>query len=95
MIAAMATETQPRRKNVGLPGDGGRWAAREHGRSETLDLDAAAGGGRCPHSGVVGYLPDPVFPGQAGLGPGQWRCCECGRVFESFDDWLDAMDGAV
>jgi hypothetical protein len=57
---------------------------------------AARKAGRCVHGGAVGYLPDPVYPEQVGLKPGQLRCTDgCGAVFASDEDWLAAIDQAV
>jgi hypothetical protein len=59
-------------------------------------LHAARKAGRCVHAGAVGYLPDPVYPEQVGLKPGQLRCTDgCGQVFASDEDWLAAMDAAI
>lgn len=52
--------------------------------------------GVCCHTGVVGYLPEPVYPEQVGLRPGQSRCRDgCGTVFYSDDDWITAMMDAI
>ena len=57
---------------------------------------AARKAGKCCHTSTVGYINPPVYPEQEGLKPGQSRCTEgCGEVFESDQDWYDAMDEAV
>ncbi len=56
----------------------------------------ARAAGRCTHGSAVRYLNPPVYPEQEGLQPGQSRCTEgCGRVFESDQEWQEAMDAAV
>lgn len=52
--------------------------------------------GRCCHNSAVGYIPKPVFPEQEGLKPGQLRCTDgCGILFESDEDWINAMRYAL
>ena len=34
----MSNDDQPRRKNVGLPGNGGQWAPAEHGQGDLVEL---------------------------------------------------------
>jgi hypothetical protein len=52
--------------------------------------------GRCCHTSAVGYISPAVYPEQEGLKPGQSRCTEgCGAVFESDQDWYEAMDAAT
>jgi hypothetical protein len=48
--------------------------------------------GICPHTSVVGYLPEPVYPAQVGLRPGQSRCNDgCGVIFDSDEEWIATM----
>lgn len=59
-------------------------------------IAAARKAGRCTHGSAVGYLPVPAYPEQEGLTPGQLRCTQgCGEVFESDQDWYDAMNEAI
>ncbi len=59
-------------------------------------VDRARDQGKCLHLSAVGYLPEPVYPEQVGLTPGQSRCTEgCKRVFADDDEWRDAMDEAL
>jgi hypothetical protein len=52
--------------------------------------------GICTHGSAVGYLPDPVYPEQEELKPGELKCTKgCGRVFENDAAWYDAMDAAI
>lgn len=49
--------------------------------------------GICTHDGVVGVSAtgEIFYPEQVGLTGDQCKCWECGRVFESMDDWMDAV----
>jgi hypothetical protein len=59
-------------------------------------IHAARKAGRCTHQSVVGYRNPAVYPEQEGLRPGQSKCTDgCGEVFDSDEDWHDAMDAAV
>ena len=52
--------------------------------------------GVCCHQSAVGWIPEPCYPEQVGLKPGQLRCTDgCRQVFNSDDDWFDAMAEAV
>lgn len=52
--------------------------------------------GVCCHQSAVGYLPEPCYPEQEGLKPGQLRCTDgCGQVFDSDEGWYAAMDAAI
>lgn len=52
--------------------------------------------GRCTHQSTVGYRERPLFRGQEGLEPGQFRCADgCDRVFNSNDEWADAVEEAI
>lgn len=54
--------------------------------------------GVCQHGSAAGYLADPCYPEQIGLKPGQVACTEhtsgCNAVFDSDDEWYEAMDAA-
>jgi hypothetical protein len=60
---------------------------------------AAKRAGRCTHSSTVGFVGTIHYPEQVGLKPGQQRCTEktngCAAVFDSDEEWHDAMMGAV
>lgn len=57
---------------------------------------AAKRAGRCTHSSTVGFVGTIHYPEQVGLKPGQQRCTEgCGQVFDSDDEWAEAMMEAV
>lgn len=52
--------------------------------------------GRCTHGSAAGYINPPVYPEQVGLEPGQLACTAgCGAVFDSDEEWLEAMDKAI
>lgn len=63
-------------------------------------IHAARQRGVCPHQSAVAYRKPPAYPAQEGLRPGQLRCTDpdpggCGRVFDSDEDWVAAMDAAA
>lgn len=59
-------------------------------------IHAVRRSGRCAHQSSVAYRNPPVYDTQRGLRPGQSRCTDgCGRVFDSDQDWHDAMDDAL
>lgn len=90
-------------------GDYDPWAEQEALENERMEADmeqaemerfgnaiaAAERAGRCTHGSTVGYREPPVYPEQVGLKPGQSRCNDCKRVFESDDDWMAAINEAV
>lgn len=49
--------------------------------------------GVCVHDGVVGVsLTGEIFyTEQVGLTGDQQKCWDCGQVFESIEDWVDAV----
>lgn len=54
------------------------------------------GAGVCCHLSAVGYMPEPFYPAQVGLLPGEVRCTDgCGATFASEDAWQDAVSEAV
>lgn len=65
--------------------------------AEGRALHAAQKAGRCCHTSTVGYSGRSARrPEQEGLRIGQQRCTEgCGRVFDSDEEWADAMEEAI
>lgn len=52
--------------------------------------------GVCTHTGgAVAYRSPPVYAEQEGLKPGQIRCVGCKQVYESEDDFQQAIAAAI
>jgi tRNA U54 and U55 pseudouridine synthase Pus10 len=49
--------------------------------------------GVCVHDGVIGVSDSGkiFYPEQVGLTGEQHKCWECGQVFESIEEWVDAV----
>ena len=67
------------------------WVAQEVARGNHLARLERQG--ICVHDGVVGRsrTGEIFYPEQVGLVGAQCKCWDCGRVFESAEDWIEAV----